>query len=35
MNRQHGIARDQIEFPCLDDWIGKDMPFSKTPHFRA
>jgi radical SAM protein with 4Fe4S-binding SPASM domain len=26
MNRIHGIARDQIEFSCLEDLIGKNNP---------
>jgi hypothetical protein len=26
MNQIHGIARDQIEFSCLEDMIGKDSP---------
>jgi hypothetical protein len=26
MNQIHGMARDQIEFSCLEDMIGKDSP---------
>jgi transposase len=26
MNQIHGIGRDQIEFSCLEDTIGKDSP---------
>ncbi len=33
MNRIHGIARDQIEFSSLNDWIGMDNPVRVMEEF--